>query len=121
MEEEAKILLHPLVYKPQDEAIQRLIRMRDEALESALKLYNVALTHIEPKYHCQFIMLTVKGEASPEFLAYIDHNEQAQKACEMVFEAQARSLHALARAIREGCLERLANEAPDVTLIRREK
>lgn len=121
MEEEAKILLRTLIYKPRDEGIQRLVKIRDEAFESALKLYEAALTHIEPKYHSQFIMLTETGEASPEFLGYLDNNEQAQKACEMVFEAQANSLQNLARAIREGCLERLASETPDVTLIRRKK
>ena len=118
MEEEAKILLRTLIYKPRDEGIQRLIRMRDEALQSALTFYEDVLKGIEPKYHSQFIMLTETGEASPEFLGYLDNNEQAQKACEMVFEAHARSLHKALQSLRKDCLDRLAQEEAEAWRVR---
>ena len=121
MEEEPKTLLRTLIYKPRDEAIQRLTKMRDEAFESTLGFYEEVLRGIEPKYHRQFIMFAEKGEASPEFLAYIGHNEQAQQVCDMVFEAQVNLPHNLSRAMLKGCLERLAQEEAEALRVRGRK
>lgn len=123
MEKEARDLVHKLVYQPRDEGINRLIQMRDEAYDSALRFYEETLRGIEPKYHSQFIMLGETGKATQEFLDYIENNEQAQKACEKIMEVQANSLRGVAKALMRECdkrLEKLAKES-DVTFIRRKK
>ena len=47
---------------------------------------------IPAKYHSEFIKLTETGEASDEFLDFVDSNEDCQKALDIIIEEMVREI-----------------------------
>ncbi len=81
--------------------------LRKKAVEMRLSFYQPMLQKLDSKYHVDFIRFTQTGEASPEFMAYIDDekNTGAREAVDMAMEKQADAFHELAKALRKGSLE----------------
>ncbi|MEK6863802.1 MAG: hypothetical protein AABX27_00750 [Nanoarchaeota archaeon] len=81
--------------------------LREKAVEMRLSFYQPMLQKLDSKYHVEFIRFTQTGEASPEFMAYIDDekNTGAQEAVDMAMEKQADALRELGRELRKGSLE----------------
>ena len=57
------------------------------------------LKMIDGNWHGEFVRFVQEGEASDDFLAYLDANRDCQKAVDMAFEAQARGLEDLGQAL----------------------
>lgn len=70
-----------------------------------MPIYEEALKLIEPKYKKGFCEFTQTGEADQEFLRYLDNNLNAQKAVDMIFQAQASAFEEFCRMFKEGSLE----------------
>jgi hypothetical protein len=58
------------------------------------------LDSIGIKWHQDFIRFVQTGDASPEFLTYLDGDPKAQAAVEAAFTDQARALEGLAKLIK---------------------
>jgi hypothetical protein len=64
-----------------------------------MKLEN-ALNLIDDSWRNDYLRFIETGEASQEFLSYIDKDSNAQEAVEMAFNAQADAFEGLARELR---------------------
>ena len=58
------------------------------------------LDRIAQNWRKDFVAFVQTGDASPEFLKYLDNDEQAQSAVEEAFTAQARALEGLAQLVK---------------------
>ncbi|HEX5226846.1 MAG TPA: hypothetical protein VFW44_04015 [Bryobacteraceae bacterium] len=56
---------------------------------------------INPKWQKDFVSFVQSGEASAEFLDYLDHDPGAQKAVESAFAAQSEALEGLAQLVKK--------------------
>ncbi len=54
------------------------------------------LTHIKPEWHNAFSQFVETGEASDDFLVYLEQDANAQQAVEKAFKAQATAFENLA-------------------------
>jgi hypothetical protein len=68
-------------------------------------IYEEALKLIDQKYSNGFLRFTQTGEADKQFLDYLDTSSNAQKAVDMIFQAQARAFEDFARRLRKDSLE----------------
>jgi hypothetical protein len=55
---------------------------------------------LQPRWHEDFSRFIETGEASEEFLNFLDHDEPCQKAVKAAFTKQAKAFENLARALR---------------------
>lgn len=62
-------------------------------------IYNDALILVDPKWHDSFLKFVETGEASKDFLAYVDASEKAQKAVEMIFRHQSEAMRKFSLAL----------------------
>lgn len=68
---------------------------------------------VEPAYKEDFQKFVETGEASEEFLDYLEKDQQAQEAVDIVFDRQAKAFENFAKMLRENensPLERKLNE-----------
>lgn len=93
---------------PEEKALLRE-RAVEHEVNCLARLYGPWLEKIEPQYHLDVIRFTQTGQASPEFIAYIDDdnadNETVREAMDRVLEAQAVPFQGLGRALMEGSLD----------------
>lgn len=66
------------------------------------------LQQIEPQWRKEFRRFVDTGDASDEFLAYLDNSEEGKRAVEVAFNAQADALTGLADALRSLQTENVA-------------
>jgi hypothetical protein len=59
------------------------------------------LTHIKPEWHNAFSQFVETGEASDDFLVYLDQDANAQQAVEKAFKAQATAFENLAGELKK--------------------
>lgn len=59
------------------------------------------LAAVNPKWHKDFVSFVQSGEASADFLEYLDHDPGAQKAVESAFAAQSQALESLAQLVKK--------------------
>lgn len=59
------------------------------------------LGNIDPKWHKDFVSFVQNGEASGDFLNYLDQDTGAQKAVESAFAAQSEALEGLAQLVKK--------------------
>jgi hypothetical protein len=59
--------------------------------------YTDLLTKVPKQWHEQFIHFVSSGDASNDFLAFLDKDKPTQEAVEMAFSAQVRSFEKFAR------------------------
>jgi len=81
------------------------------------------LEEVEPRWHEAFIQFVQTGEASPEFLHYLDHDKRGQSAVERAFTAQVDALQGLAQVIKRSGRTKLqpagaAAERPSAAIAR---
>jgi hypothetical protein len=65
---------------------------------------------IKPEWRNEFRRFVDSGDASDEFLAYLDSSEEGKKAVEQAFNAQADALTGLADALRSVQTENVGTE-----------
>lgn len=58
------------------------------------------LHSLDPTWHSAFLHFVETGEASPEFLAYLDHDESCQRAVDAAFGAQAEAFENFSIALK---------------------
>ena len=61
---------------------------------------DAVVEQIKPEWRDEFRRFLDSGDASDEFLAYLDSSEEGKKAVELAFNAQADALTGLADALR---------------------
>jgi len=59
------------------------------------------LKDVDPRWQKDFLTFIDTGEGSNEFLDYLDHNPQGQKAVDLAFSAQAKAFEGLAEEFRK--------------------
>ena len=80
--------------------IEELSQM-SEILTVPLLLYEKALPLVDEKYILDFFRFVETGEANQIFLDYLDTDPNAEKAVDIIFQAQARAFEDLARKLRK--------------------
>ncbi|MBI5066372.1 hypothetical protein HZA97_09135 [Candidatus Woesearchaeota archaeon] len=83
-----------------DELITVLSEVKSH-LEIPKQVYDDAIKLIEPKYHADFAKFVENGEANKEFLEYLDSNENAQKAVDILFETTAIGLEEIGKIVQK--------------------
>lgn len=74
------------------------------------------LGQIEPKWHKEFLRFVETGDASEEFLTYMDRTPACQQAVEAVFSEQAAAFETLSRDLRAAIPEGALTETPSSVL-----
>ncbi|HII15144.1 MAG TPA: hypothetical protein HA362_02425 [Nanoarchaeota archaeon] len=84
--------------------------LKERAVDKLAGFYAPMLQKIDTKYHVDFIRFTQTGDASPEFMAYLDNegadNGQVREVIDRMFEAQAEALREIVRGLKKGSLEK---------------
>lgn len=85
--------------------------LKERAVDKLAGFYAPMLQKIDTKYHVDFIRFMQTGDASPEFMAYLDNenspdNKQVREVIDRMFEAQAEALREIARGLKKGSLEK---------------
>lgn len=84
--------------------------LKERAVQRLSNFYAPMLQKIDSKYHVDFIRFTQTGDASPEFMAYLDdesaNNKQIREVIDHLFEAQAEALREFGRGLKKGSLEK---------------
>jgi hypothetical protein len=68
---------------------------------------------VKPQWHKDFLRFIDTGEASANFLAYLNQDEYGQKAVEMAFDAQASAFEGLAKEL---AAEKVESRAPTASV-----
>lgn len=55
---------------------------------------------VDPRWHEEFLKFVDSGDASDEFLDYLEDSEDCRKAMDMVFESQAQALAGMVKEIK---------------------
>jgi hypothetical protein len=80
------------------------------------------LQDVEPRWHRAFIQFVQTGDASADFLHYLDRDARGQQAVERAFAAQVEALQGLAQVIKAKGREKLqpvgAPERPSMVMAR---
>ncbi len=71
---------------------------------------DAVVEQIKPEWRNEFRRFVDSGDASDEFLAYLDSSEEGKKAVELAFNAQADALTGLADALRSLQTENVGTE-----------
>jgi len=66
---------------------------------------------VDPRWHQEFLSFIETGDASEEFLTYMDRNPSCQQAVEAAFSQQAAAFERLARDLRSAVPEAVLVEA----------
>ncbi|MBI4738513.1 hypothetical protein HY772_02950 [Candidatus Woesearchaeota archaeon] len=79
--------------------------LRERALDKFIRFYEPILQKFDSKYHVDFIRFVETGEASPEFIAYIDDDNADNKplieATDYIIKLQGEALSKFGRELRE--------------------
>jgi hypothetical protein len=74
------------------------------------------LGRVEPKWHKEFLQFVETGDASEEFLTYMDRDPSCQQAVEAVFSEQAAAFESLSRDLRAAIPDEVLVEAQSSVL-----